>query len=142
MNEVLCLATGRTYEMVLNTQVTAHPAVAPYPRFKPKYVVPIKKGGSLEILYLVDVIIECLPEDIYSYKDKLTETQYQHLVLYHETRQACYGYAKVATFYRFYLLKEIGMIQQPCIRKGIQVSVKVCLSDIPTINTIVENIEK
>ena len=73
MREVLCLATGNTYEMVLNTCVTAHPAVAPYPRIEPQYVVPIKKGGLLEFLYLVEDIIECLPGDVYHYKEKLTD---------------------------------------------------------------------
>ena len=130
MKDVLCLATGRTYEMVVCTQVTAHPAVAPYPRFGAKYVVPIKKGGVLEYLYHVEDIIECLPKDVYNYEDKLTKTQFKRLISYHETRQISYGYAKAATPYRFYLLKEMGQIQQPCIRKGIQVSVRIDLADV------------
>lgn len=133
MKEVLCLATGNSYDMVTGNNVTAHPAQRPYPRFEPEYLIPIKKGGVLEYLYNVEDIIECLPEDIYTYADKLAPEQYNNLVSYHRARSTSYGYAKKETKYRFYLLKKIAPIQQPCLRKGIQVSVRMDLADIKTV---------
>lgn len=51
MKEVICLAVGKTYDMVINAKITAHPDIAPYPRDSYSYLIPIKKGGTLEYLY-------------------------------------------------------------------------------------------
>lgn len=84
MKNVLCLATGKTYDIVVGTKVTAYPAVVPYPRFEPDYRIPIKKGGQLEHLYQVENIIECLPEDLEKYRNRLTFEQYRSLTAYHK----------------------------------------------------------
>ena len=83
---VLCLAAGNTYDLILQTGITAHPAVAPYPKKNPPYITPIKKGGILEFLYKVTRIIECYPDDIRFYKANLNTTEYERLTTYHEIR--------------------------------------------------------
>lgn len=55
MNDVICLAVGQTYELVVSTMITAYPNVAPYPRSDFEYLIPIKKGGTLEYLYNVTI---------------------------------------------------------------------------------------
>ena len=130
MKNVICLATGKTYDLILDTCVTAHPACAPYPKMIPEYLVPIKKGGCLEHLFRVIEIIECFPEDIYDYSSTLSNGNYDNLCRYHEIRNQTFGYGKSDTKYRFYILKYEEAIKPPCIKKGIQVSVSVELSDI------------
>lgn len=138
MKEVICLAVGKTYEMVLNTKVTAHPNVAPYPCSEFKYIIPIKKGGTLEYLYNVKKRISCLPNDIYKYKDSLIEKEYISLVQYHEQRKNTFGYRETNTEYVFYILGEPLVIKQPFEKKGIQVSVILDLEDIPLLEKISE----
>ena len=130
MKEVLCLATGKTYELILNTNITAHPASVPYPKGDTSYLIPIKKGGVLEYLYDVVNIIECYPEDIYNYKDMLSAENYRNLRRYHETRKETFGYSKESTKYRFYVLKLYSRIEKECVKKGVQVSVRIDLSDV------------
>ena len=128
--EVLCIAAGQTYDIVIRTGITAHPAVAPYPRLEPTYLAPIKKGGSIEYLYLVKNIIECLPEDVYIYKNQLAENDYRALISYHESRRDTFGYSRNETKYRFYVLGTKEILKKPYIKKGIQVSVRIDLADI------------
>ena len=132
---VLCLAAGNTYDLILQTGITAHPAVAPYPKKNPPYITPIKKGGILEFLYKVTRIIECYPDDIRFYKDNLNTTEYERLTTYHEIRKQTFGYSKKNEKYKFYILENPKAIKQPYIRKGIQISVFINLSDIPLENT-------
>ena len=133
LNDVICLATGKTYEIVKETFVTAHPSCAPYPRFMPEYMIPIKKGGVVEYLYSVSEIIECLPEEIYLFKDKLNENQFKKLVLYHELRKNSFGYGKASEKYRFYICERYADIYPEFRIKGIQVSKKMKLEEIPLV---------
>ena len=130
MKDVLCLATGKSYNIVLETCVTAHPACPPYPRWTPIYVIPIKKGGYLEHLYRVVEIIECFPDDIYKCDHHLSAERFNNLCQYHEKRSKSFGYGKANTKYRFYILKHEEIIKQPCMKKGIQVSAKIKLSEL------------
>lgn len=129
--EVLCLATGSTYEIVLKTQVTAHPAVAPYPSGNTKYLIPIKKGGTLEYMYVVSNQIECLPQEIYEYAQLLSKEEADKLIQYHELRNSSFGYGRKETKYKFYFLSNPVVIKQPFEKKGIQVSVRLDVSDVP-----------
>lgn len=106
MKEVLCLATGKTYEIILSTAITAHPLGAPYPKGDTSYLIPIKRGGVLEYLYDVVEIVECYPDEIYTYSAVMSEENYANLCRYHEIRKATFGYSKEATKYRFYIIKE------------------------------------
>ena len=135
MNDVICLAVGKTYEIVLETKVTAHPNSAPYPSAEYDYVIPIKKGGSLEYMYDIKKKISCMPNDIYLQEKILSEDEYAALVKYHEKRKDSFGYGKLETQYVFYILGEPLAIKQPFEKKGIQVSVKMNSNDIPLENT-------
>lgn len=131
--DVICLATGSTYDIVTMTAVTAHPAVAPYPRKEFPFLVPIKKGGYMEKLYSVQAIVECLPSMIHEQKGNLTTEQFSRLEQYHHLRSKSFGYGRSNAPYRFYILSEQGNIAQPFQKKNIQVSVKMSSSDIPMI---------
>lgn len=130
MKEVLCLATGKTYDLILNTSITAHPTSVPYPKGDTSYLIPIKKGGVLEYLYDVVTVIECYPEDVYDYKAMLSVENYSNLCRYHEERKETFGYSKEATKYRFYILKLNRKIEKEYIKKGVQVSARIDLSDV------------
>jgi hypothetical protein len=130
MKEVLCLATGKTYELILDTGITAHPTTPPYPKEHTEYLVPIKKGGTLECLYDVIETIDCYPEDIYGYKDMLSAENYSNLCRYHEKRKSTFGYSKKNIKYRFYILKLRALIKNGFTKKGIQVSVRIDLADV------------
>ncbi len=131
MKDVICLAVGQTYDMVLDTKITAHPDVAPYPRDDYNYLIPIKKGGTLEFLYNVKQKISCLPEEVYKYKGVLSAKDYKSLIEYHERRRDSFGYGKEETNYVFYILGESMLIEQPFEKKGIQVSFKMDIEDVP-----------
>ena len=135
--DVICLATGSTYEIVTMTAVTAHPATAPYPRKEFPLLVTIKKGGYMEIIYTVQAIVECLPSQIHVQKESLTPEQFSRLQQYHYLRSRSFGYGHVNTTYRYYILSEKGYIAQPFQKKNIQVSVKMSSSEIPMIKRTV-----
>lgn len=80
MNDVICLAVGQTYELVVSTMITAHPNVAPYPRSDFEYLIPINKGGTLEYLYSVKKRISCMPNDVYKYEHSLSRKEYVSLI--------------------------------------------------------------
>ena len=122
--------------MVLQTYITAHPSIAPYPQKKPKYIIPIKKGGRLEFLFNVVTIIDCVPDDIYNYSKVLTEQQYLNLIKYHQHRKDSFGYSRPESPYRFYILDIDSPITQPFERKNIQVSTWINFSSIPKIELI------
>ena len=130
MKEVLCLATGKTYELILSTNITAHPSSVPYPKGDTSYLIPIRKGGALECLYDVVDVIECYPDEIYNYRDMLSAENYSNLCRYHEERRETFGYSKETTKYRFYILKLNRKIEKECVKKGVQVSVRINLSDV------------
>ena len=131
--DVICLATGSTYDIVTRTAVTAHPAVAPYPRKEFPFLVPIKKGGYMEKLYDVQAIVECLPSMIQEQEKILTPEQYAQLQQYHDLRSKSFGYGHSGTSYRFYILSERGDIAQSFQKKNIQVSVRISSTEIPVI---------
>lgn len=133
MKDVMCLAVGQTYDIVTSTKITAHPDVAPYPRAKLNYLIPIKKGGTLEYLYDVKRQISCMPNDVYEYRDKLNPDEYTSLIEYHELRKNSFGYGKADTNYTFYFLGKEQLIEQPFEKKGIQVSIRLDLEDIPLV---------
>lgn len=133
MKEVLCLATGKTYDLIWRTGITAHPTTPPYPKERAEYLVPIKKGGILEYLYDVVEIIDCYPEDVYEYQDALTAEYYDRLCRYHEERSATFGYSKTGIKYRFYVLKLHNPIKKNCVRKGIQVSTRLDLAELESL---------
>lgn len=128
--EVLCLAVGQTYDLVRETLVTAHPAEAPYPRWQPGYVVPIKKGGALEVIYRVSKIIECLPEEAVGLSDYLDEAASANLAAYHERRLASFGYSKHDAPYRFYILEHHADIAGQIYKKNVQISAKASLDEL------------
>ena len=129
--QVICVATGSTYDIVIATAVTAHPARSPYPRTDYSYLIPIRKGGYLEKLYDVCAYVECKPEDVEQQKAVLPEEQYERLLRYHTLRSRSFGYEDED--YRFYILHERAEIRQPFQRRNIQVSAKINLSDIPLV---------
>ena len=129
--EVICLAAGDTYGVVMDTAVTAHPARAPYPRTEYSYLVPIRRGGYLERLYDVLNIVECLPDDVEKQKSNISAEQYERLLRYHLIRSKTFGYGDGKQPYRFYILREHAVIRQPFQRRNIQISVKMKLEDIP-----------
>ena len=131
--DVICLATGSTYDIVTRTAVTAHPAVEPYPRKEFPFLVPIKKGGYMEKMYGVQAVVECLPSMIQEQKGTLTSEQYTRLQQYHDLRGKSFGYRRSGIPYRFYILSERGDIVQPFQKKNIQVSVRMNSSEIPLI---------
>ena len=131
MKNVICLAVGHTYDIVVDTGITAHPDIAPYPRNDFKYLIPIKKGGSLEYLYKIKQKISCLPNDVYQYENLLSPSDYAALIQYHELRKSTFGYGKADTNYIFYILGDERLIKQPFEKKGIQVSVGIDLKDVP-----------
>lgn len=139
MNDVICLAVGQTYELVVSTMITAHPNVAPYPRSDFEYLIPINKGGTLEYLYSVKKRISCMPNDVYKYEHSLSRKEYVSLIQYHEQRKDSFGYGKTDTEYVFYILGEPKMIAQPFERKGIQVAVKLDIENIPLVNKVKED---
>ncbi|MDO4379314.1 MAG: hypothetical protein Q4D20_00405 [Clostridia bacterium] len=126
MNDVLCLATGDTYDLVLKTKITAHPTTRAYPVADTLYLVPIRKGGVMEYLFFISDTLICEPDNIYSYANVLDETKYKRLVAYHEERRATFGYGKSAP-YKFYFLELKAVIPQPCIKKYVRVSAKINL---------------
>ena len=129
---VIAVATGNTYDLVTQYSVHAHPAVSPYSSGR-EFLIPIKKGGTLEYIYKVVTTIECLPEDIEKHKDSLTEQQYLNLFRYTNARNKTYGFSRKNTAYRFFILEKYGDIKQPFIRKNIQVSVFYNLDEIPVV---------
>ena len=125
MKTVLCLATGETYDLVLNTGVTAHPLTRPYPSSIPEYVIPIKKGGKLEYLFQVKEIIDCYPDEICS-----SNLRAKNLVIYHENRKDAFGYGQPNAIYRFYILNESPIHLKEVSRKGIRVAAWMSLNDL------------
>ncbi len=146
MEDVICLAVPQTYEIVVNTKITAHPNGQGYPQDNFNYLIPIKKGGTLEYLYKVKKQFKCLPNDVYKYKYSLNNTEYSALIEYHEARKKSFGYKdKDNTEHTFYILGESFSIEQPFEKKWIQTSVKLNLNDIPLINKdkdIIKEIEE
>jgi len=133
MGNVICLATGSTYEMVERTSVTAHPACAPYPRCIPDYMIPIRKGGYVDKLYNIKAIIECLPDEVYEHKSELSEKDFSNLIAYHEQRKATFGYSKTDEKYRFYVCSELYTIDPSYRIKGIMVSKIIDIGSVPII---------
>ena len=130
-SDVIALAVGNTYDIVIRTSVTAHPARAPFPRGDFSLLIPIQKGGYMEELYNVLTIVECLPQDVEKQRDLLTAEQYAQLQRYHAMRSKTFGYSDVGGIYRFYILSKKANIVQPFRRKNIQISVKLNSSEIP-----------
>ena len=131
MKNVLGLAVGQNYECVIDCAVTAHPAIRPYPSRNYDYIIPIRKGGVMECVFSVATIVECLPDEVYSLKGTISDDHYRQLVHYHERRMATYTYGDSAVPYRFYILKPFANIQQPYVRKYIQMSIGLDLNEIP-----------
>ena len=129
-NNVIAMAAGSTYETVFKYSVHAHPAVPPYPYAK-AYLALIRQGGTIEYVYKIISVVECLPEKVYDQKNKLTEDQYKALIGYHEERSKSFGYGKKNTNYRYYILERYGEVLQPFQKKGIRLSVGLNLRDIP-----------
>ena len=131
MKNVLGLAVGQTYQTVEKYAVTAHPAMRPYPSNSYEYLVPIRKGGIMAQLFLVEEVIDCIPSEVYSLKGKLNDKHYQQLIDYHEERVSTYTYGKPNVPYRFYILAHHADIQQPFVRKYIQISIGLDINEIP-----------
>ena len=131
---VIAVATGNTYELVNKYSIHAHPAVSPYSTGR-EYLIPIKRGGTLEYIYKVVSVIECLPEDVEKYKSSLSEQQYNNLCGYTNDRINTYGFNRKNTKYRFFILEKYGDIEQPFIRKNIQLSVFYNLDEVPVIQS-------
>lgn len=134
--EVMCLATGKTYDLVLETGVTAHPAIRPYPSFTPMYVAPIKKGGTIEFVYPIPTKIECLPDELFLWKEDLEAVgHWERIMAYHQQRKETFGYSKTNTEYRFYVFGEPIPVAQPFVQKGIQIAKRLDIEDIPLGNS-------
>lgn len=131
--DVICLATGSTYDIVLDTAVTAHPARSPYPKPDYSYLIPIRKGGYLERLYDVCNYVECKPGDVEKQKAILPDDQYERLLRYHTLRSRSFGYGDDEEPYRYYILHERAAIKQPFQRRNIQVSTRIELSSAPLV---------
>ena len=132
---VICLPTSGTYDIVLTTRVTAHPAVAPYPKGPFDYLVPINAGGAVELIYPIHRQILCKPEGLNNLECELSPSEYDALLEYHKSRSRGFGYGKKDTDYLFYLLGDPLPIKQPFFIKSIRVSAKKALEDFPIIRS-------
>ena len=130
---VIAVAAAQTYEMVIRHGIHAHPAVAPYP--KPRdYIIPIRKGGKCEYIYKVVKTVDIIPNQIESVLGELEKRQADCLMNYYNERSNSYGFSRIGTPYRFYILKKMGSIEQPYYLNGIQNCVSLCFDDIPVVN--------
>ena len=127
---VLAMATADTYEIVNQYSIHAYPTGSPYPKPR-EFFIPIRKKGAMEYLYKVIKTIEFLPDDIYNCHEMLTQEQYNRLIAYHETRERGFGYGSREKKYRFCILEKIGDIEQPFVKKNVQVSFGLSLNDVP-----------
>ncbi len=127
---VLAMATADTYEIVTQYLIHAYPTGFPYPKPR-EYFIPIRKKGVMEYLYKVTKTIEFLPNEIYNCREMLTQDQYNRLIAYHETRERGFRYGSREKKYHFCILEKIGDIEQPFVKKNVQVSFGLSLIDVP-----------
>lgn len=133
--DIISWPAGSTYEIVLDTNVHAHPAT---PGFRTKYDCPFmtfrEKGGFMKYLFYVESKVVCDPKDIKSLQHGLSPDEYDRLCRYVKTRDVSdFGFGSNSA-YIFYLLKNVADIKQPFARPGVQSHLYYYLEDVPIVD--------
>lgn len=102
---IVSFACGKTYDLINETHIHAHPVSNHYPSKVYPFLMARAKGGFTDILYRVVDHIELNPKD--KSKVNALTAKYDSVKRYINRRLSTFGFNKAPTPYRFYLLEPI-----------------------------------
>ncbi len=149
--EIISWPAGSTYEIILTTQIHAHPATKGFrTKFDCPFITFREKGGAMRHLFALGSKVVCDPRQIETIQYAFSPSEYERLQHYIELRIECgFGFSSDGP-YVFYLLERHVDIKQPFIKPGLQGHLYFNLSDLPLrergvsikeVNTCAQNIE-
>lgn len=112
--KVLSFPAGKTYELITNTLIHAHPIKRGYPKNVCRLINFRANGGYIEAVYEVVDFIEGSPTDVLNSLGRFNQDVQNRLKQYIETRKATYGFASEDKYdYRFYIMTLYSYINPP-----------------------------
>ena len=102
---IVTFACSKTYDLINNTHIHAHPVTSSFPSFVYPYIMARAKGGITEYLYKVVDSIELNPMDRHQVNS--LSTKYPTVKNYIDQRLSGLGFSKAPIPYRFYILEPV-----------------------------------
>lgn len=105
---IVSFSCGETYDLVMKTNVHAHPLKSGFPSKISRYLMVRATGGVSEDLFEVEDTVDLNPLD----RDAVIKLpdKYAMVRKYIKMRASSFGFKNAPLFYRFYLLKRVKKI--------------------------------
>jgi hypothetical protein len=112
-NEVISFPASYTYDLVVETEVHAHPLKKGFPSKITPYMMVRAKGGVSQALYHVGDTIDIYPDAFSSICKTMNHKTYQKLQAYIQERNKTFGFPTKDVPYRFYILEKCCDFKNP-----------------------------
>jgi len=106
-NRVVTFPASKTYDLVMEYNIHAHPIKNGYPMVVPKFLAVRKEYGKIERIFLIESTIDIFPEVIETRVNEFLEEGRENLISYHRNRVKAFGYDEKDCKYRYYMLKPL-----------------------------------
>lgn len=110
-NPIVSFSCGDTYDLVMETDVHAHPIKAGYPSKVSRYLMVRAQGGKTDCLYRVTDTVDLNPLD----SDLVNDLSDKKIKTYINKRKKSFGFKYAPMPYRFYVMERIHEFEPPFI---------------------------
>lgn len=111
--EIISFASGKTYDLVRETHIHAHPVKRGFPTSASEYLMVRGTGGISHELFKVKTVLEFNPEDTEYLHSLASAAYYDRLEQYIRTRETEFGFSNAPSPYRFYVLEAVFHFDPP-----------------------------